>query len=141
MFDTFCSILCKKLHFSELPHSSMDSHQESKQNYTLSFRELHKIQRQVLQPSPAYVTDQAAAVASGSFTKVTQDSGLDDGFLHGRHAFSAGSQSQVKNKTQVFLPGRKCILLSCPQLLYSTVQNCYKRLRMEGYTLAKVQIV
>ena len=119
----------------------MDSHQESKQNYTLSFRELHKIQRQVLQPSPAYVTDQAAAVASGSFTKVTQDSGLDDGFLHGRHAFSAGSQSQVKNKTQVFLPGRKCIFLSCTQLLYSTVQNCYKRLRMEGYTLTKVQIV
>ena len=131
----------QKLHFSEVSHSSMDSHQESKQNYpTLSFRELHKIQRQVLQPSPAYVTDQAAAVASGSFTKVTQDSGLDDGFLHGRHAFSAGSQSQVKNKTQVFLPGRKYIFLSCSQLLYCTVQ-CYKRLRMEGYTLTKVQIV
>lgn len=99
----------------EVSHSSLDSHQESKQNYsTLSFRELHKIQRQVLQPSPAYVTDQAAAVASGSFTKVTQDSGLDDGFLHGRHAFSAGSQSQVKNKTQVFLPGDRVIFAESP---------------------------
>ena len=112
----------QKLHFSELPHSSMDSHQESKQNYsTLSFRELHKIQRQVLQPSPAYVTDQAAAVASGSFTKVTQDSGLDDGFLHGRHAFSAGSQSQVKNKTQVFLPGRKYKSFFFHALSYCTI--------------------
>ena len=109
--------MVQKLLFSELPHSSLDSYQESKQNYsTLSFRELHKIQRQVLQPTPAYVTDQTAAVASESFTKVTQDSGLDDGLLNGRHAFSAGSQSQAKNKTQVFLPGRKYIFfhaLSC----------------------------
>ncbi|XP_068694422.1 leucine-rich repeat-containing protein 49-like [Montipora foliosa] len=98
----------------EFPHSSMDGSQESKQNYaTLSFRELHKIQRQVLQPAPAYVTDQTATGASGSLTKMTHESGYDDS-LQSRHSFSAGSQSQSRNKSQVFLPGDRVIFAESP---------------------------
>jgi len=85
----------------------MDATQDSKQHYaTPSFRELHKVQRQVLQPAAAYVADQSTTSigATTSQAKVTQEGAYDDG-LQGRHSFSAGSQAQSRNKMQVFLPG------------------------------------
>lgn len=92
--------------FSEYSHSSTDAVQDAKQHFaTPSFRELHKVQRQVLQPAPAYVSDQSTS-ANMNQGKVTQESLYEDG-LQGRHSFSAGSQSQSRTKTQVFLPGKK----------------------------------
>ena len=85
----------------------MDATQDSKQHYaTPSFRELHKVQRQVLQPASAYVADQSSTSigATTSQAKGIQEGAYDDG-LQGRHSFSAGSQVQSRNKTQVFLPG------------------------------------
>ena len=97
----------KFIFFSEYSHSSTDATQDSKQYYaTPSFRELHKVQRQVLQPAAAYVADQSTAStgATTSQAKVTQQ-GANDDSLQGQHSFSAGSQAQSRNKTQVFLPG------------------------------------
>ena len=98
------------LYFSEYSHSSMDAAQDYKQHFaTPSFRELHKVQRQVLQPASAYVADQSTSVIGATTsqeTKVTQEGEYDDG-LQARHSFSAGSQAQSRNKTQVFLPGEK----------------------------------
>lgn len=62
------------------------------------------MQRQVLQPAPAYVTDQSATGITASLGKMTQENVYDDS-LQGRQSFSAGSQSQSRGKTQVFLPG------------------------------------
>ena len=88
----------------------MDAAQDYKQHFaTPSFRELHKVQRQVLQPASAYVADQSTSVIGATTsqeTKVTQEGAYDDG-LQARHSFSAGSQAQSRNKTQVFLPGEK----------------------------------
>ena len=88
----------------------MDAAQDYKQHFaTPSFRELHKVQRQVLQPVSAYVADQSTSVIGATTsqeTKVTQEGAYDDG-LQARHSFSAGSQAQSRNKTQVFLPGEK----------------------------------
>lgn len=85
--------------------------QDTKQHYaTTSFRELHKVQRQVLQPAPAYVADHSTATTGAmaiSQSKVTQEGTYDDS-LQGRQTLSAGSQSQSRNKTQVFLPGGNC---------------------------------
>ena len=66
------------------------------------------MQRQVLQPAPAYVADQSttATGATGSHSKVTQESAYDDS-LQGRQSFSAGSHSTSRTKAQVFLPGEK----------------------------------
>ncbi|KAJ7365780.1 Leucine-rich repeat-containing protein 49 [Desmophyllum pertusum] len=97
-------------------HSSIDAAQDSKQNYaTPSFRELHKVQRQVLQPAPAYVADQSttATGATGSHSKVTQESAYDDS-LQGRQSFSAGSHSTSRTKAQVFLPGDRVIFAESP---------------------------
>ncbi|KAL9986928.1 hypothetical protein ACROYT_G001144 [Oculina patagonica] len=99
-------------------HSSLDAAQDSKQHYaTPSFRDLHKVQRQVLQPAPAYVTDQSAPATGVPITmsqgKVTQEGSYEDS-LQGRHSFSAGSQSQSRNKTQVFLPGDRVIFAESP---------------------------
>jgi len=96
-------------------HSSVDAGQDSKQSYaTPSFRELHKVQRQVLQPAPAYVTDQSSVTgATASFSKMTQDGAYDD-TLQTRHSLSAGSQSQPRSKTQVFLPGDRVIFAESP---------------------------
>lgn len=62
----------------------------------------------MLQPAPAYVADQSTTTigATTSQGKVTQEGAYDDS-LQGRHSFSAGSQAQSRNKTQVFLPGEK----------------------------------
>lgn len=95
-------------------HSSTEPGQDPKSNYaTSSFRELHKVQRQVLQPAPAYVTDQSATGASTSLSKMTHESAYEDS-LHGRQSFSAGSQSQSRSKTQVFLPGDRVIFAESP---------------------------
>lgn len=96
-------------------HSSVDAVQDSKQNYaTPSFRELHKVQRQVLQPAPAYVTDQTSTSgASASFMKVMPENTYEDS-LPSRHSFSAGSQAQSRSKTQVFLPGDRVIFAESP---------------------------
>ena len=92
--------------FSEYSHSSTDAVQDSKQHFaTPSFRDLHKVQRQVLQPAAAYVSDQSTT-ANMNQGKMTQESLYEDS-LQGRHSFSAGSQSQSRTKTQVFLPGKK----------------------------------
>lgn len=102
--------------FLQYSHSSTDATQDSKQYYaTPSFRELHKVQRQVLQPAAAYVADQSTAStgATTSQAKVTQQGAYDDS-LQGRHSFSAGSQAQSRNKTQVFLPGDRVIFAESP---------------------------
>ena len=103
-----CSMILNRVSFfSEYSHSSTEANQDSKQNYaTPSFRELHKVQRQVLQPAPAYVTDQSSATgaSTANLSKMTQENAYEDS-LHARHSFSAGSQSQSRSKTQVFLPG------------------------------------
>lgn len=104
----FCAASFRINFIAEYSHSSVDAVQDSKQNYaTPSFRELHKVQRQVLQPAPAYVTDQASTSgASASFMKVMPENTYEDS-LPSRHSFSAGSQAQSRSKTQVFLPGEK----------------------------------
>ena len=81
----------------------MDTTQDPKQHFSSSsFRELHKIQRQVLQASPSYVTDQSIPLeTSVSHSKVIQSGSLNGN--HGRQSFSAGSQA--RGKSQVFLPG------------------------------------
>lgn len=98
-------------------HSSVDPVQDTKQHYaTTSFRELHKVQRQVLQPAPAYVADHSTATTGAmaiSQSKVTQEGTYDDS-LQGRQTLSAGSQSQSRNKTQVFLPGDRVIFAESP---------------------------
>lgn len=101
---------------AEYPHPSVDAVQDSKQNFaTPSFRELHKVQRQVLKPAPAYVTDQTpTSGASASFIKVMPENSYEDS-LPSRHSFSAGSQAQSRSKTQVFLPGEKS---SCCKYLF-----------------------
>jgi len=95
----------------------MDAAQDHKQHFaTPSFRELHKVQRQVLHPASAYVADQstsAVAATTSQEAKVTQEGAYDDG-LQGRHSFSAGSQDQSRNKTQVFLPGDRVIFAESP---------------------------
>lgn len=104
----FCAASFHINFIAEYSHSSVDVVQDSKQNYaTPSFRELHKVQRQVLQPAPAYVTDQTSTSgASASFMKVMPENTYEDS-LPSRHSFSAGSQAQSRSKTQVFLPGEK----------------------------------
>lgn len=112
----FCVASFQINFIAEYPHSSVDAVQDSKQNFaTPSFRELHKVQRQVLKPAPAYVTDQTSTSgASASFIKVMPENSYEDS-LPSRHSFSAGSQAQSRSKTQVFLPGEKS---SCCKYLF-----------------------
>ena len=113
------------LYLLEYSHSSIDATQDSKQHYaTPSFRELHKVQRQVLQPAAAYVADQSTTSlgATTSQAKVTQE-GAYENSLQGRHSFSAGSQVQSRNKTQVFLPGETAWLYKSGNKLKTTYDN------------------
>lgn len=96
-------------------HSSIDPVPDTKQHYaTTSFRELHKVQRQVLQPAPAFVADHSTAITGAvPMSQITQEGSHDDS-LQGRQTLSAGSHSQSRNKTQVFLPGDRVIFAESP---------------------------
>lgn len=96
-------------------HSSIDPVPDTKQHYaTTSFRELHKVQRQVLQPAPAFVADHSTAITGAvAMSQITQEGSHDDS-LQGRQTLSAGSHSQSRNKTQVFLPGDRVIFAESP---------------------------
>lgn len=103
----------------------MDATHDSKQHYaTPSFRELHKVQRQVLQPAAAYVADQSTTSigATTSQAKLTQEGACDDS-LQGRHSFSAGSQAQSRNKTQVFLPGESASVYKSGKTLKKLIMS------------------
>ena len=110
----------------------MDATQDSKQHYaTPSFRELHKVQRQVLQPAAAYMADQSTTSigATTSQAKVTQEGAYDDS-LQGRHSFSAGSQVQSRNKTQVFLPGENACVFKGWNKLKTMYDNDYAHCKL-----------
>ena len=93
----------------EYSHSVPDASQDPRQNYaTPSFRELHKVQRQILHASNPVANDNSTTV-SVTQTSANVQSPEDDGDGYQlRQALSAGAQARVTDKNQVFLPGMSC---------------------------------
>ncbi|XP_048583494.1 leucine-rich repeat-containing protein 49 isoform X2 [Nematostella vectensis] len=89
--------------------TSMGSRQ---QNYaTPSFHELHKVQKQVLQPSSVYNSDNQPTANQNS--REGTDTEDDRAGQQMRPSLSAGSQARP-TKNQVFLPGDRVIFAESP---------------------------
>ena len=82
----------------------MESHS---QRATPSFRELNKVQRQVLQPSQSYFSDQNAGYTASFNIFGKEPAGAEEDGQAGitRQSVSAGAQTKNNMTAKVFLPG------------------------------------